>query len=124
MKRFGYAIRIGGDAEIAGALLAGMERGTTSSEPPTAAHLDASLGLRPPLKGKALGPRAEEGLRNVAMRRHTPDELRAMIAKAQYDYGQLRQPGPVGVAVMRALALVGYGCSWLWRRMTGRGEAW
>ena len=60
----------------------------------------------------------------MAMRRRTPDELRAMIAKARYDYGQLRQPGPVGVAVMRALALAGYGCSWLWRRMTGRGEAW
>ena len=28
MKRFGYAIRIGGDAEISGALAAGMERGT------------------------------------------------------------------------------------------------
>ena len=116
MKRVGYVIRIGGDSEIAGALLAGMERGTTSSVTATPCHL--------PLKGKALGPRAEEGLRNVAMRRHTPDELRAMITKAQYDYGQLRQPGPVGVAVMRALALIGYGCSWLWRRMSGRGEAW
>lgn len=71
-----------------------------------------------------LSQRVEEDVRNVAMRRHTPDELRAMITKARYDYGQLRQPGPVGVAVMRALALVGYGCSWLWRRMTGRGEAW
>ncbi len=68
--------------------------------------------------------RVEEDVRNVALRRRTPDELRAMIARAQYDYGQIRQPGPVGVAVMRALALVGYGCSWLWRRMTGRGEAW
>lgn len=71
-----------------------------------------------------LSQRVEEDVRNVAMRRRTPDELRAMIAKAQYDYGQIRQPGPVGVAVMRALALVGYGCSWLWRRMSGRGEAW
>lgn len=71
-----------------------------------------------------LSQRVEEDVRRVAMRRHTPDELRAMIAKARYDYGQLRQPGPVGVVVMRALALVGYGCSWLWRRMTGRGEAW
>lgn len=116
MKRFGYVIRIGGDAEISGALRAGMERGTRVPYPP--------FGVLPHCGGEALGPRAEEGLRNVAMRRHTPDELRAMIAKAQYDYGQLRQPGPVGVAVMRALALVGYGCSWLWRRMSGRGEAW
>ena len=26
--------------------------------------------------------------------------------------------------LLTALALVGYGCSWLWRRMTGRKEAW
>ena len=49
MKRFGYAIRIGGDAEISGALAAGMERGTGVPYPP--------FGVLPHCGGEAFGPR-------------------------------------------------------------------
>lgn len=80
MKRFGYVIRMGGDAEISGALAAGMERGTTSS--------GASRHL--PLKGKALGPRAQEGLRRVAMYQHSPEEWAEMIEDARVVYGGQR----------------------------------
>lgn len=71
---------MGGDAEISGALAAGMERGTTSS--------GASRHL--PLKGKALGPRAKEGLRRVAMYQHSPEEWAEMIEDARVVYGGQR----------------------------------
>ena len=82
MKRFGYAIRIGGDAEISGALAAGMERGTREPYPP--------LGVLPHCGGEALGPRAKEGLRRVAMYQHSPEEWAEMIEDARVVYGGQR----------------------------------
>lgn len=104
MIRYGYAIRTGGDPEIAGALRAGMERGTTSS--------GASRHL--PLKGKALGPRAEEGLRNVALRRHSPEELEAMIEEARVIYGGRRYTPRWAQRLLVGYALICYGVSLLY----------
>lgn len=72
--RYGYAIRIGGDPEISGALKSGMERGRQAKAP-------------------ALAPGTGEAVRRVAMHQHTPEEWGVMIAKAQYDYGQ-DEPAP------------------------------
>ena len=80
MKRFGYAIRIGGDAEISGALAAGMERGTGSLR----------RFAPPPSQREALGPRAKEGLRRVAMYQHSPEEWAEMIEDARVVYGGQR----------------------------------
>ena len=67
--RYGYVIRIGGDPEISGALEAGLRAATPQRRA------------------------GEDAIRRVAMMRHTPEEWQAMIAKAQYDYGQDR-PAP------------------------------
>lgn len=99
MKRFGYAIRIGGDAEISGALAAGMERGTRVPYPPLTRVLPHCGGeaLRPraeealgPRAKEALGPRAKEGLRRVAMYQHSPEEWAEMIEDARVVYGGQR----------------------------------
>lgn len=90
MKRFGYAIRIGGDAEISGALAAGMERGTRVPYPPFGVlpHCGGeALGTR---AKEALGPRAKEGLRRVAMYQHSPEEWAEMIEDARVVYGGQR----------------------------------
>ena len=129
MKRFGYAIRIGGDAEISGALAAGMERGTRVPYPPLTRvllhgpdrpHLaensppDCFPGARCHCGGEALGsrakealgPRAKEGLRRVAMYQHSPEEWAEMIEDARVIYGGQREtPKPlqwlvVGYAVI------------------------
>ena len=91
MKRFGYAIRIGGDAEISGALAAGMERGTGEPYPPLTRVLPHCGGeaLGPRAK-EALGPRAKEGLRRVAMYQHSPEEWAEMIEDARVVYGGQR----------------------------------
>ena len=107
MKRFGYAIRIGGDAEISGALAAGMERGTRVPYPPLTRVLPhcggEALGTRAkealgprakealgPRAKEALGPRAKEGLRRVAMYQHSPEEWAGMIEDARVVYGRQR----------------------------------
>ena len=118
MIRFGYAIRTGGDSEIAGALRAGMERGTTSS--------GASRHL--PHRGR-LGPRAEEGLRNVALRRHSPEELEAMIEEARVIYGGRRYTPRWAQRLLVGYALICYGVSLLYHAQDsmmegGRTDVW
>ena len=91
MKRFGYAIRIGGDAEISGALAAGMERGTRVPYPPLTRVLPHCGGeAGGPRAKEALGPRAKEGLRRVAMYQHSPEEWAEMIEDARVVYGGQR----------------------------------
>jgi hypothetical protein len=87
--RYGYAIRIGGDPEISGALKSGMERGRQTKAP-------------------TLAPGTGEAVRRVAMHQHTPEEWGVMIAKAQYDYGQ-DEPAPRWVErLLVAWAMVCY----------------
>ena len=119
MRRYGYVIRTGGDAEIAGALMAGVERGTTGGRPLQSASQPASpegeaRKERPGSRGN--GPEAAEALRRCAMRRHTPEELEAMIVKARYDYGQDPEPGRVARALCVGYALLCYGLNRLFHR--------
>lgn len=107
-------IRTGGDAEIAGALMAGVERGTTSFALRAPSHEGEGKKERP--GGRGTGPEAAEALRRCAMRRHTPEELEAMIVKARYDYGQDPEPGRVARALCVGYALICYGLNRLFHR--------
>lgn len=80
--RFGYVIRLGGDPDISGALASGIAK--------------ASPRYRT----------SEESIRRVAMMRHTPDEWAAMIARAQYDYGQVRATPKWAAALLGLYALI------------------
>lgn len=109
MKRFGYAIRTGGDAEISGALRDGMERGT-----PTRA-----LGERP----------YGETARRLTMMRHTPEEWRQMTEEARVVYGGRRYTPRWAEALLAGYALICYGVSLAIRardRVTkgGRADVW
>ncbi len=101
MIRFGYAIRVGGDPEISGALRDGMERGTGSLR----------RFAPPPSQREALGPRAAQGLQNVAFRRHSPEELEAMIEEARVIYGGKRYTPRWAEALLAGYALICYGVS-------------
>lgn len=119
MRRFGYAIRVGGDPEIAGALRDGMERGTGSLR----------CFAPPPSQREALGPRAAQGLRNVTMRRHSPEELEAMIEEARVVYGGRRYTPRWAERLLAGYALICYGVSLAIRaqdRVTkgGRADVW
>ena len=63
-KRFGFAIRTGGDPEIAGALAQGIAQATRES----------------------LRQQSSDAVRRVAMMQHTPEEWAEMIEEAQYEY--------------------------------------
>lgn len=91
MKRFGFAIRTGGDPEIADALAGGIKAGSRQTH-----HSDA--------------------VRRVAMMRHTPEEWDAMIAKARYEYGQDRPMSRLGERLLVGWALICLGMSWLYHR--------
>lgn len=91
MKRFGFAIRSGGDPEIADALKSGINRGTRS----------------------ALEKQSSDAVRRVAMMRHTPEEWHAMTVKARYDYGQ-EDPMPRWAEwLLVGYAMMCMGVSWL-----------
>ena len=64
MKRYGFAIKTGGDPEIAGALEAGIRAGTREE----------------------LQRTGSDAVRRVAMMQHTPEEWAEMIEDAQYEY--------------------------------------
>lgn len=54
-------------------------------------------------------PQTAESMRRLAMQRHTPEEIAAMIVKARYDYGQDAPVGRVRRCVLGAWALVWLG---------------
>jgi hypothetical protein len=83
MKRFGYFVRLGGDAEIAEALARGAE-GT----------------MRPAPKSSS------EAVRRVAMFQHTPEEWRAMTLDARRKYRSNRRPEGTAKALLIGYALV------------------
>lgn len=64
MKRYGFAIRTGGDPEIAGALAQGIAQATRES----------------------LRQQSSDAVRRVAMMQHTPEEWAEMLEDAQYEY--------------------------------------
>ena len=119
MIRYGYAIRVGGDPEISGALRAGMERGTGSLR----------RFAPPPSQREALGPRAAQGLQNVAFRRHSPEELEAMIEEARVIYGGQRYTPRWAERLLAGYALICYGVSLLYHAQDnmmegGRADVW
>lgn len=110
-----------GDPEISGAIaggmMAGRGTGTTSSEPPMAAHL--------PLKGKALEPEVIEvveaeidrqeinmHLLRVSVGNHkTAEDYADLVTKARGDYARYSRPaGPVRRLGRRLLAIYGLLC--------------
>ena len=143
MLRYGYAIRTGGDPEISGALRTGMERGTRVPYPPFGVllhgpdrpHLaensppDCFPGARCHCGGEALGPRAAQGLQNVAFRRHSPEELEAMIEEARVIYGGKRYTPRWATRLLAGYALICYGVSLLYHAQDsmmegGRTDVW
>ena len=91
MKRFGFAIRTGGDPEIADALASGINRGTR----------------------RTMEKQSSDAVRRVAMMRHTPEEWNAMTIKARYDYGQDAPMPRWAERLLVGWALVCLGISWL-----------
>ena len=94
MKRFGYAIRLGGDPEISGALAKGIRAGTREE----------------------LRSTGSDAVRRVAMMRHTPEEWDAMTAKARYDYGQDPVTPRWAEWLLVGWALTCEGIRWLYRQ--------
>ena len=90
--RFGFAIRKGGDPEIANALESGIDRGTRS----------------------ALEKQSSDAVRRVAMMRHTPEEWAAMTIQARYDYGQDPPAPRWAERLLVGWALVWMGIDWLY----------
>ena len=90
--RFGFAIRKGGDPEIADALESGINRGTRC----------------------ALEKQSSDAVRRVAMMRHTPEEWAAMTIQARYDYGQDPPAPRWAERLLVGWALVCMGASWLY----------
>ena len=109
MTRYGYAIRMGGDAEIAGALAAGIERGTDTSS-------GASRHL--PLKGKAeeSGKASSEAVRRAAMWQHSPEEWAQMMEEARVIYGGRRYSPRWATRLLVGWAMLCYGVVWLYRQ--------
>lgn len=92
MKRFGFAIKTGGDPEIAAALGNGIDQGTR----------------------RALEKQSSDAVRRVAMMRHTPEEWAAMTVKARYDYGQDPPAPRWAERLLVGWAMVCMGASWLY----------
>lgn len=110
-----------GDPEITGAIEAGMERGARVPYPP--------FGVLPHCGGEALGPRAAQGLRNVAFRRHSPEELEDMIEEARVIYGGQRATPKALQWLVIGYALICYGVSLLYHAQNsmmegGRTDVW
>ena len=89
MKRFGFAIRVGGDPEIAGALQAGIEAGTR----------------------REITRSSSEAVRRLAMMRHTPEELAEMIEEARVLYGGRRRTPCWARPLLVGYAMLCYGLS-------------
>ena len=106
MKRFGYAIRTGGDPEIGDALKDGIERGTGR---PTGADAPP-----PRCGGEALERQSSEAVRRVAMMRHTPEEWAEMTEEARVFYGGRRYMPRWAEWLLVGYAMVCLWVSWLY----------
>ena len=91
MTRFGWAIKTGGDPELASALAEGIEAGSRQ-------------------------PHHSDAVRRVAMMRHTPEEWKSMTVKARYDYGQEEPTPRWAERLLVGWALICLGVSWLYHR--------
>ena len=110
MRRFGYAIRTGGDPEIGGALAEGIERGTARTSSVSAG------GAATFPRGEGLKRHSSEAVRRVAMMRHTPEEWAAMTEEARVIYGGQRYTPRWAEWLLAGVALICMGASWLYHR--------
>ena len=128
MRRFGFAIRIGGDPEISGALAAGIEKGTEplpsqpSAVPPSpegegfkAASEGEGSGRQGTPAGMAKG-RADVAVRRVNMMRHTPQEWAEMTEEARVLYGGRRYLPRWAERLLVGYAMICMGVSWLYHQ--------
>lgn len=103
MKKFGYYVRLGGDAEVSATLARG----------------DVATLLPAPMD-------RNEACRRVAMWQHTPQEWRAMTLDARRRYRRNRRPQGIGKALLIGYALVCLGVhtafDWLWETIEGRTQ--
>ena len=101
MKRFGYYVRLGGDAEVSATLARG----------------DVATLLPAPMD-------RNEACRRVAMWQHTPQEWREMTLDARRRYRRNRRPQGIGKALLIGYALVCLGVSagfkWIFSLAEGR----
>lgn len=127
MRRFGFAIRIGGDPEISGALAAGIERGTTplplqpSAVPPgrCAKPSAAPEGEGSGAQGnpaRMANSRADVAVRRVNMMRHTPQEWAEMTEEARVLYGGRRYLPRWAERLLVGYAMICMGVSWLYHQ--------
>ncbi len=105
LKRLGYLVRLGGDAEVSEAL----ERGVRGAMFPA--------------------PRDNnEACRRVAMWQHTPEEWKAMRLDARRKYRRNRRPHGVGKVLLIGYAMVCLGVSngfgALWAAIEGGRRRW
>lgn len=116
MRRFGYAIRIGGDAEIAGALAAGLRAASPSRDRQV---LEADE-IRT-VQDEILRQRTQNAVKNVALHRGLQsDDWKTLIAKAEWDYGEpVYYPTP-WEKLVRALELAWCVACYAVRMMTGK----
>lgn len=103
MKKYGYYVRLGGDAEVSATLARG----------------DVATVLPAPMD-------RNEACRRVAMWQHTPQEWRQMTLDARRRYRRNRRPQGVGKALLIGYALVCLGVhtafDWLWETIEGRTQ--
>lgn len=104
MKRFGYFVRLGGDAEISEALARG-----------------AAGALQPMPRSSS------EAVRRVAMWQHSPEEWDRMTKDARRRYRRNRQPKGLGKALLVSWAVVCLGAraafDAMWKAIEASGEA-
>ena len=120
MKRFGFAIRTGGDPEISRALAEGIERGTTEASsvtgcavPPDARMLAKAYG---PPKREGLGEHCSVAVRRVAMMRHTPQEWARMTEDARVFYGGSNYTPRWIERLLIGWTIIWMGVSWLYHQ--------
>lgn len=94
MKRFGFAIRTGGDPEIAAALESGIDRATR----------------------RAVDAQRSDAVRRVDMMRHTPEELAEMIEEARVVYGGTSYTPKWAERLLVVYAMICYGVNWLYQQ--------
>jgi len=122
MTRYGYAIRMGGDPEISGALAEGIREGSTRTSSVTA---DAAT---PSPEGKAMleADRIAEAwidqqrLKRSIGNHKTPEDYALMTVKARGDYAN-RRPGPVRTMLLQMMGLFALFLDW--EERCWRGEA-
>lgn len=101
MTRYGWAIKTGGDPELAGALADGIEAGTQTNGAAAAAR----MAYR------------SDAVRRVAMMRHTPEEWAEMADEVPLLYGDNRPLPWVLRGLLVGYAMICYGVAAVFRRV-------